>query len=161
MQTTTPRLLLRPYSLAEAERVLARTPAAHDVWAPDYPFADEIDILPRFIADFRANGDPQPFGPYVVCRRSDNAAIGGIGFTGSPDDEGAVEVGYGLVASARGNGFAAEALAAAVGIARASGARLLRADTTLDNVASQRVLAGAGLVEVRREGQALYFELSL
>ena len=49
-------------------------------------------------------------------RTADGKAIGGIGFKGQPNN-GCVEVGYGLVPSARGNGYAAEALAALLDVA--------------------------------------------
>ncbi|WP_203585917.1 GNAT family N-acetyltransferase [Subtercola lobariae] len=157
----TRRLLLHPYTPAEAERVLAGRPRADDNWAEGYPFADELDILPRFIDDFRANGDPRPFGPYVIRRLTDGAAVGGIGFTGFPDAEGAVEVGYGLVRGARGRGFATEALAALGEVARASGARIIRADTRTDNIASQRVLLRCGFAEASRAEGSVFFERSL
>ena len=38
--------------------------------------------------------------------------IGAAGFQGPPDDTGAVRVGYGLAESARGHGYATEALRA-------------------------------------------------
>ena len=50
--TTTPRLTLHPLGLDEARRVLARSPGPHDHWAADYPFADELDVLPMFIDTF-------------------------------------------------------------------------------------------------------------
>ena len=45
--------------------------------------------------------------------------IGAAGFTGQPDETGAVRVGYGLAESARGHGYATEALKRAARSGRA------------------------------------------
>ncbi|MEA9985426.1 GNAT family N-acetyltransferase [Subtercola sp. RTI3] len=158
MDKSTERLIVQSYTLAEAERVLAQTPSASDNWAPGYPFVDELAILPRFIADFRENGDPAPFGPYIVRRRSDGLAIGGLGFTGRPDADGTVEVGYGLIPDARGHGFATEALLAVIEIARRAGALIVRADTAVENVRSQNVLLKCGFREVEWSADAVFFK---
>ena len=93
---------------------------------------------------------------YLIRRRSDGSAVGGIGFFGPPDDTGTVEFGYGLVPSARGAGLATESVELALQQAADNGARAVVADTDITNVASQRVLEKNGFVEVRR-GAALVF----
>ena len=157
--TTTPRLTLHPLGLDEARRVLARSPGPHDRWAADYPFADELDVLPMFIDAFVEHGDPAPFGLYAIARRSDGRYVGGIGFFGPPDD-GVAELGFGLVESARGTGFAAEALAAAIRIALANGATSVIADAELGNLASHATMLRAGMVELRRDARLAYFGTS-
>ena len=156
MDTTTARLVMHPLGLEEARRILAAAPDSADRWAADYPFADELDVLPGFIAAFVAHGDPAPFGMYAVARRSDGAFVGGIGFFGPPD-AGVAELGFGLVASARGHGFAAEALAAAIGIALENGATSVVADALLDNAASHATMLRAGMVETARDDRLAYF----
>lgn len=156
MDTTTARLVLHPLGLDEARRVLAGTPAPADRWAADYPFADELDVLPMFIAAFAEHGDPAPFGMYAIARRSDGVFVGGIGFFGPPDD-GVAELGFGLVGSARGHGLASEALGAAIGIALANGATTVIADALLDNAASHATMLRAGMVETRRDERLVYF----
>ena len=156
MDTTTERLVLHPLGLAEARRILAAAPDPHDRWADDYPFADELDVLPSFIAGFEQHGDPAPFGMYAIARRSDGVFVGGLGFFGPPE-HGVAEFGFGLVESARGNGFAAEAVAAAVGIALANGATSVVADALLDNRASHVTMLRAGLVETGRDDRLAYF----
>ena len=101
------------------------------------------------------------FTLYQVREASSGLAVGGIGFFGPPDADGAVELGYGLVAAARGRGYATEALIGALGIAAAHGARLVRADTDLPNTASQGVLTKAGFAEVRRSEQLVFYERTL
>ena len=156
MDTTTARLVLHPLGLAEARRVLAQSPAADDRWAADYPFADELDVLPMFIAGFVELGDPAPFGMYAIARRSDGLFVGGLGFFGPPEN-GVAELGFGLVESARGHGFAAEALTAAIAIALQNGAATVIADALLDNAPSHATMLRAGMVETRRDSSLAHF----
>ncbi|MFB7367021.1 GNAT family N-acetyltransferase [Streptomyces hydrogenans] len=60
-----------------------------------------------------------------------------------------VTVGYGIAPGERGKGYASEALAAVIGVARAAGATVLRGDADPANAASHRVMERAGM---RRAG---------
>ncbi|MBT2517202.1 GNAT family N-acetyltransferase [Streptomyces sp. ISL-90] len=153
----TDRLRLVPYTPAHARRLLDGDPH-DDSWAPGYPTADELDVARMYLGIIGPRGDPAPFGPYVIRLDGDGHAVGGFGFFGPPDDEGFVEFGYGLVESARGSGLATEAVVAALSTAAAHGALGARADTTPENLASQRVLEKAGLVEVRRDAASVVYE---
>ena len=63
--------------------------------------------------------------------------------------------------SARGRGYATEAVAALVDIAARKGVRLVRGDTTHGNIASQRVMEKVGLSLVNRDGGLRHYELGL
>ena len=65
------------------------------------------------------HGEQRPFGYYQIRRQSDRLAIGGVGFKGPPDG-GVVEIGDGLVPSARGHGYATEALGTSCRLPRVS-----------------------------------------
>ena len=160
MDTLTERLVLHPLRIDEAKRMLAGTPSARDRWGPGYPLVDELDALPGFIAVFGRDGDPQPFGLYGIRRRADGLAIGGIGFFGPPVNA-VAELGFGLVENARGHGLAAEALIAAIAIARSAGAASVIADTALSNIASQKTMLAAGMVEVHRDSRLIHYEIVL
>jgi RimJ/RimL family protein N-acetyltransferase len=101
----------------------------------------------------------EPFGYYQIVL--DGVVVGGIGFHGPPED-GLVEIGYGVVPSFRGRGVATEALRRVLDLAaglddvsRVCG----RADA--GNVASQRVMAAAGMQLVGRDSDFLHYELEL
>jgi RimJ/RimL family protein N-acetyltransferase len=145
-----------PLGLDEARRILTLAPGPDDHWAPGYPFADELDVLPLFIAAFEQHGDPAPFGLYAIVRASDDRYVGGIGFFGPPEN-GVAELGFGLIEGARGNGLAAEALSSAIRIALDNGATSVVADALLDNAASHRTMLTAGMVETRRDERLVYF----
>jgi RimJ/RimL family protein N-acetyltransferase len=156
----TERLILHPIDPAEAERIVARRPGPDDSWAQDFPFEGDVVGVTAFLQATAANGDRRPFGHYRITRAADGRAIGGIGFKGPPDD-GSVEIGYGLVPSARGNGYAAEALRAVVAMSREQGLSRLVADTDERNIASQRSLERAGFTRTGTNGDLYLYAIGL
>jgi RimJ/RimL family protein N-acetyltransferase len=156
----TSRLQLHAIDTAEGERIVARRPGDEDVWAEDFPFDGDVMGVTAFLRTTRAHGDQRPFGHYRITRSSDGRAIGGIGFKGRPAD-GRVEIGYGLSPSARGHGYAAEALVALLGVAAEHGLSRVAADTTKDNIASQRTLERAGFKQVGDDGDLYLYEVVL
>ncbi|MFD8141734.1 GNAT family N-acetyltransferase [Streptomyces sp. NPDC059708] len=155
----TTRLVLHPLTAAEAERVVAGTPDAGDRWAPGYPTGGDVLAARRYLAARADCGDPRPFGNFEIRLREDGRAIGGAGFHGPADADGGVTVGYGLVPSARGSGYASEALRALLGFARAHGATRVRGDADHDNLASHRVMTAAGMRPAGQDERVRYFEI--
>jgi RimJ/RimL family protein N-acetyltransferase len=139
----TPRLRLHAVDEPEARRIAARAPEPADGWAADYPFVGDLAAIDGFLRATEQHGAQQPFGYYQIIRASDALAIGGAGFKGFPRD-GSVEVGYGLAPSARGHGYAAEAVTALLAVAVKHGVATVLADSADENVASQRTLVRAG-----------------
>lgn len=122
-------------------------------WAPDYPDDGDrvIAAVIHRAADARSAIDP--WGHRQVIERETDTVVGGIGFFGAPQD-GAVEVGYGIVRSRQGRGYATEAVRTMVGWALDhDDLDAVIAATDASNIASQRVLAAAGfqLVENGKE----------
>jgi len=156
----TARLILHPIDEAEGSRIRDRQPSAEDGWADGYPFEGDLAAVDGFLRASEQHGEQRPFGYYQIVRQSDRLAIGGMGFIGPPAD-GTVEVGYGLLASSRGHGYAAEALVALIAIAAEHGVVRIRADTTRDNIASQRTLEHAGFDEVAADDELCHYELRL
>lgn len=155
-------ITLHPISPEHARRIVARDPLEGDAWHPEYPFDDELGPLRPHAA---ATSWDEVFTFYQVRETATGLAVGGIGFFGPPDAvgprAGIVELGFGLVAAARGRGLAAAALAAALVIAANNGATAVIADTVLGNTASQRVLEKNGFVEIRRDDTLVYFRRDL
>ena len=157
---TTDRLVLHPVILAEAQRIYAKAPLPTDNWATDYPFDGDLAAIGSGLHGNKFSGAPARWAYYQIRRRADGIAIGGIGFFGPPDGNGHVEIGYGLAASARGSGFAAEALTVMAAWALAHGAAVVDAETTPDNEASQRTLGNAGFALVAEDRTVLRYSLS-
>ncbi len=114
-------------------------------WHPEYPREDDRDAA-SMIGDA-----PDPWGPRHVVRALDGLVCGSVGFFGPPADVDGVpetEVGYGLVADARGHGVATEALKGLLAETDRRGVRV-RASVRPENAASIRVLAKCGFTELR------------
>ncbi|MEV6750840.1 GNAT family N-acetyltransferase [Streptomyces sp. NPDC051214] len=137
---TTERLVLRPWPADEITAVLGDRRLAH--WAEDFP-AEEGRVIAGFLAD-----RPDALGPYgqrQVIERATGLVVGAIGLFWPPSD-GALEIGYGIVASRRGRGYASEATEALTAYALTSpDVHTVYADVELSNPASVRVLEKAGL----------------
>ncbi|WP_330299431.1 GNAT family N-acetyltransferase [Streptomyces sp. NBC_00503] len=153
----TERLLLRPLDPPLARRIAAGTAGPGDRWGPGYPGPADRSGAARFLEVLAGHGNPWPYGAYEIERRADGLAIGGAGFHGPADAHGRVSIGYGLIPAVRGLGFAAEALRALLEHARSHGAAGADGDTDLANVASQRVMAAAGMTLVREDDRLRYY----
>jgi RimJ/RimL family protein N-acetyltransferase len=143
-EVVTERLRLPLWTREETADIVAGRHRPH--WHPDYPRADDRDA-----ATLWREGDS--WGPRHVVRG--RTALGSIGFFGpptasprGPDAPAEAEVGYGLVAQARGWGFATEALRALLVETDRAGVAV-RASVRPDNRASIRVLAKCGFTELR------------
>ncbi|MEW1638516.1 GNAT family N-acetyltransferase [Streptomyces sp. NPDC093801] len=156
----TERLLLHPMTIGEAERLLAGEPDGGDRWAPGYPTEGDASAAGRFLGTCADTGDPHPFGNYEIRLREDGRAIGGIGFHGPADAHGSVTIGYGLVPSARGSGYASEALRALLLLARSRGITRVKGDADHDNTASHHVMTAAGMRPAGQDERVRYFEIT-
>jgi RimJ/RimL family protein N-acetyltransferase len=156
----TSRLELHAIDVAEAERIVARTAGPADAWADDFPFDGDVRAVGGFLRATAGLGEQRPFGYYRISRVGDGRAVGGVGFEGPPDG-GCVEIGYGLAPSARGHGYAAEALSALLTVATDHGVVRVIADTTRDNIASQRTLIRAGFRLVNTDAELHHYEVLL
>ncbi|MFI9064203.1 GNAT family N-acetyltransferase [Streptomyces sp. NPDC053429] len=156
----TARLVLHPMTVSEAERVVAGGSDSSVRWAPGYPTDGDVLAARRFLATCASTGDPQPFGNYEIRRREDGQAIGGLGFHGPADANGSVTIGYGLIPSARGKGYASEALRKLLLFARARGATRVKGDADHDNIASQHVMMAAGMRPAGHDERVRYFEIA-
>ena len=154
----TPRLRLLQLDVDEAIALVDGRGGSGRTWAPGYP-DDGALVSAGFVMTAAKHGrDLGPFGTYEIIRREDGAVIGAAGFYGRPDDTGAVRVGYGLAESARGHGYATEALVALLEWAsRQDGLTCVLADTTRSNVPSQRVMERAGMHRIGEDGELLYY----
>ena len=157
MESRTARLNLHAIDEFEARRIHDRVPQSGDAWTARLPVRRGPGCHRQPSAHYRAERRAASVRLLPDWRQSDGVAIGGVGFKGPPYG-GVVEIGYGLVPSARGHGYATEALATLVKIAAGLGMTTIRADTDLDNVASQRTLEHAGFYQVEADSELCYYE---
>ncbi|GGU25057.1 GNAT family N-acetyltransferase [Streptomyces lavendofoliae] len=148
----TDRLVLRTWSPDDLGAVLGGTRLPH--WARDFPAEGD-----RVIAGFTAE-HPESLGAYgqrLITERAGGLVVGSIGLFWPPSD-GVLEVGYGVVASRRGRGYASEATRAMVAHGlTAPGVHTVCASVELTNPASVRVLEKAGLERWNEDGTTARF----
>ena len=152
----TQRLSLTPLDRETAQAIMDNDRTGR-AWHEQFPREDDRDGVGGWLRQ----GDPV-FGNFVIVEQASGQAVGTIGFFGPPDETGTVMVGYGLVDPARGHGYATEALRALVGYAaRQPAAKRVVADTTKDNVPSQRVLDKAGFAKTHETDDSVWYALDL
>ena len=118
-------------------------------WVDGGPFQGTRDAAGMLVKAYETGVHRPVWGVFVLVRREDGRAVGGIGFHGVPDEKGRVEIGYDLVEAARGNGYATEGLRAlsAWALGRET-VTSVRATTDPENTASQAVIVRAGFTRV-------------
>jgi RimJ/RimL family protein N-acetyltransferase len=151
----TAHLRLAPWS---PEHLLAMMDGADQFTArAGMPLADGLreffvsgEVSPAWIEHLRTAPGPDPwtFG-FAVVHREEARVIGSAAFKGAPDDDGIVEIAYGIAPGYQGSGYATEAAKALVEFAlERVDVTLIRAHTKPDNGASGRVLAKSGFQHV-------------
>jgi len=152
---SSPRLLLRTLTAADAERILAGTDENRPAFADEYPSAFATQVL-RLVALYPAidqeTGEDSPnLGPWLLVRRSDDAVIGTISCARTADPI-EVSVGYDLAPSCWGEGYATEALGAAIEhlLSQPDIGRVC-AEATTDHAVSRRVMEKCGMRWLRDE----------
>ncbi|MFF9759025.1 GNAT family N-acetyltransferase [Streptomyces caelestis] len=152
---TTERLVLRPWTMDEVTAVLDGTRSAH--WAEDFPaegdrvIAGLFDQHPVWLT---------PYGHRLVVERASGSVVGSIGLFWPPS-EGVLEIGYGIVASRRGRGYATEATRALTGLAlTAPDVHTVSAHVEPSNPSSVRVLEKAGFQQWATEGDTIRYRIT-
>ncbi|MEU7049990.1 GNAT family N-acetyltransferase [Streptomyces eurythermus] len=129
-------------------------------WVDGGPCEGTREAAGFMLKAYRTGVHRPEFGVFTLVRRADGRAIGGMGFHSAPDEEGRVEIGYDLAESARGNGYATEALRALAEWALArEEVRTLFATIEPANTASQAVVTRAGFTKVSEDEEGLAYEL--
>ncbi|UBU10593.1 GNAT family N-acetyltransferase [Nonomuraea gerenzanensis] len=143
----------RPSDGAEALSDGARP--AH--WAGDFP-AEGDQVIAGLLGEH-----PAWLGPYghrLIVERDSGLVVGSLGLFWPPQD-GAVEIGYGVVASRRGRGYASEATRALTAFAlTAPEVHTVLAHAEPANPASIRVLEKAGFRRVSSTEELARFEVT-
>ncbi|WP_089224625.1 GNAT family N-acetyltransferase [Actinacidiphila glaucinigra] len=152
------RLTLREQLPEEAAR-LADGKQAGLAWIDGGPGEGTIIAAGMMTIAATAGVYAPGWGLFVIQRSQDGLALGGIGFHGPPSAvDGQVEIGYDLSESARGVGWATDAVLVLSrwALSRAE-VRTVLATTDPGNRASQRVLERAGFGRIAdRDAQWAY-----
>jgi RimJ/RimL family protein N-acetyltransferase len=149
--------------MPETQRLLLPLISADDVtalvhghrlphWASDFPADGDREIAGLLARTGIPSGPDADFAPRLIVERDSALAVGSAGFLGPPEN-GRVEVGYGLVASRRGRGYATEVVRAltALALGRPEVTEVV-ATVEPNNRASVHVLQKCGFTYVTRTG---------
>lgn len=100
------------------------------------------------------------WGAWFVIDKENNTVIGDMGFKGKPNSQNTVEIGYGIVPSEQGKGYATEAAMKLIQWAFSfENVDKVVAECFLDNIPSRRVLEKLQMQIVELEGNMLKWQL--
>jgi RimJ/RimL family protein N-acetyltransferase len=123
---------------------------------------DLREAIEFWIQNTKKNRDQfEWFTTWEIILKAEQVAVGGIGFSGLPDEKGKSMTGYGLDMRYYGRGIATEALKAMIDWAfQNSSLKTIIADTPLQHPASQRVLLKNNFVESSRDEELVHWSLT-
>ena len=122
--------------------------------------ADIWDMLPMIADKLKNCPVPNGFnGAWIFINKTDSSVVGDGGFKGQPDENGIIDLGYGIVETQRRKGFGFEAVSALCkwGLAQPD-VKGLSADCSGNNVSSIKLLKKIGLQEVERKDGMIFFK---
>lgn len=159
----TERLKLIPFSL-ELKKIALQDPTKLaqklGVGVPaSWPGPDFAEALPFFIGIMEKDASGSIWDGIVV-HKTDELAIGTMGFKGGPDESGAVEIGYSIIPEYHNQGYATEMARHLIAWAFAEpGIKAVMAECLSDNIGSIRVLEKVGMRRLALEDNMLKWEL--
>ncbi len=129
------------------------------------PMPDEVkdairnDLLPM-ISD--PTKDTLFYTFWIIVEKSRSAIVGGICFHGEPDENGEVEIGYGIDEPFQNRGYMSETIAGLTRwVSENNRAKVIKAETESNNIASIRVLEKNGFKVSPQIDDALILKLEL
>ena len=135
----------------EQDAFTAKLPLANGPKTVTFPAAwpgDALVIFPRLIKSLETNPDNELWDGTLV-ERATLTAVGQLGCKGKPDENGSVEIGYGLIPEVWGRGYTTEIIGALVfWLLKQPDVRTVTAECLETNHASVRVLQKTGFKRV-------------
>lgn len=162
----TERLRLIPCDAAVARAALEapwRLPTLLGVRVEgQWPPPDLAEVLPGYVDALEIDPSLLGWGVWLILDEPGELLLGDVGFKGPPDEEGRIEVGYGILEPFRSRGFATEAVLALIDWARLQpGVEEVTASSLIENRASARVLAKAGFSRLGVEEGVVSWRLAV
>ena len=106
--------------------------------------------------------DFQYYTLWLIVDKTKNIIVGGFDFKASPDDQGLVEIGYGIEPPFFKKGYMTEAIAGIIKWAKTiQKIRIIFAETEISNIASQNVLKSNRFVQIANENNLIQWQLNI
>lgn len=145
MEIKTQRLALRPF-----------TEEIYNEYVDRYETGPHIE---GHLEELKENPELKGWGVWLAIRQDNGKPVGDLGFKGKPDQDGVVEVGYGIVPDEQNQGLATEAVEALIGWAFSTGqATKVIAECLADNTASIKVLQKLVMRQTGTDQGMVYWE---
>ncbi|WP_199615261.1 GNAT family N-acetyltransferase [Paenibacillus alkalitolerans] len=143
----------------ERLRLIPCTPEAFQAAREQgYPIGSHIDY---YMTELKRDPGLIGWGIWLVQLCDSGKVIGDAGFKGKPDRSKSVELGYGFVPEAWGQGYATETANALVRWAFEQGVSQVTAETERSNAASINVLRKAGFTQYHETDRFFYWQIHI
>ena len=124
-----------------------------------WPRQDTFDIMNYIKDTMPKNDEASGFDVWIIVNKNDMRIIGDAGFKGEPDENGNVEIGFGLIDEEQRKGYGFEVASSLINWAlQQKNVKVVKADCLIGNVGSIKVLERCGLHEIHRDHDYIYWE---
>jgi [ribosomal protein S5]-alanine N-acetyltransferase len=143
-------------AILKGDRVLHKKGNSYHL-APEWPLDVYKQFFPYKIERFSKYPRENEWEGVIIDRK-DQLIVGDMGFKGGPNEEGTIDLGYSIVPSYQGKGYATEMGRAMVEWALThSDVKKVIATCNPDNVASIRVLEKIGFKRTKQTVESIYW----
>ena len=160
----TDRLILIPYTIEMSKNILGENfdslYSKGFIKGKSWPDEDVMDTIPRILKNLLKNNYSTGFESWLIIKKNTNEIIGDVGFKGYNFEIQNLDLGYGIIAEERRNGYAEEASRALIHWAlNFDFINEITANCLNDNLQSIRLLKKLTFVEVKENENILYWSL--
>ncbi|MFD2907331.1 GNAT family N-acetyltransferase [Flavobacterium ardleyense] len=161
----TERLLLIPYSIEICENILlGNFDLLYNkgyIKGKSWPDEDVLDTIPRIRKNLSKNNYATGFESWLIIKKNTNEIIGDLGFKGYQSETQSLDIGYGIIAEERGNGYAEEASKHIIQWALTFDfINEITANCLIDNFQSIKLLKKLDFIEITTVKEMIYWSLS-
>ncbi len=159
----TDRLIIIPMTYSMVRSILVGDNSMFDKLGINFngkwPLPDTLDIL-NFIKDtMNKNDEVSGYDVWMVIKKEDRSVIGDAGFKGTPNENGEIEIGFGLIDEEQKKGYGYEVASSLIEWAsKIDEVKVIKADCLIDNIGSAKLLKKCGMRETKRDGEFIYWE---
>ncbi|SDQ79135.1 Acetyltransferase (GNAT) domain-containing protein [Virgibacillus subterraneus] len=127
--------------------------------ADEYPLEDYKQLLSYKIDRFTQYPEENEWEG-IIIHKKDNTIMGDMGFKGGPNEKGEMDLGYSIVPSYQGEGYATEMTIAMVNWGlQQQNVNKITASCSESNIPSIRVLEKTGFEQIRTEDKEIYWSI--
>jgi len=125
----------------------------------EWPAPDFLDAIPYFRQILIKNNGTRGFDSWIIIAKDTQDIVGGIGFLGEPDSDGAIEIGFATNDSQRRKGYCFEAATALLEWAsEQEEVKQILARCEPDNRGSASILTKLGFLMNGKDSQYLHWK---